>query len=324
MNAAHTFFRAFTLLLLVALIAGAGVGYFFFSAWQKDARPEVTAVRWDREGTALAAAATLEVEVRAPWHRELKSPLPGGRPDHLIPVAGGAKLTRGTAGLDGFRTWTITLPMVATSLADIGGQPLTFPLVPTRRLSPNSITTALPLLEITSPENLPTTPSNPTDLLRATDPPPVVPQAIAEKESTPIPWALIAGAIVALAAASHLLRRLLRKPATPPWTTALADLEKLQRQNDLPHPAFFSRLTDILKHYTTARFDISATAETSSELLESLHPHLPGQHAEDIPALIRQADAIKFAKVQTAPPALGESLTLIRTFVTQTTPSEER
>jgi hypothetical protein len=92
-----------------------------------------------------------------------------------------------------------------------------------------------------------------------------------------------------------------RKPALSPRETALRALrelheKKLWQQNAIKE--YYTLLTDILRQYLFARYDIAALEMTSSELLDAFTLHFPNNKntAGDFRFVLMNADLAKFAK----------------------------
>ena len=134
-------------------------------------------------------------------------------------------------------------------------------------------------------------------------------------------WALGIFALIILVV--YLLKRSGIIRTTPPWEKALANLSKLDPQ-DSP-VAFYSKLTDILKKYTSERFSFRGRSKTSAEFLQILKNHslIPNQHLGQLESFAHLSDQVKFADHIPDSEKAPESLELIKTFVNDTTPSLE-
>jgi len=317
--------KAFSILKYVCLaviLVGAIIGFLFFRAWQKDATPTVTKATWTEDNITLGHKTVLEVTLSAAWHRELISADPQGYPDSLPPVPNAATLKRGTLYPNGYRTWTAQIPLAATDIKSTDGLAIYLPLKATDRPSPRSVNIPLPKLTIHLPGNLPSIVSNPNDFILDDSQPE---KKTAESEPAS-PWL----AVVAIALALGLMIFFYLRNQTggfrpPSWETALSDLQSLEQQSSLSHDAFFSRLTDILKSYTTERFQITATAKTSSEFLTSVYslPDVPVVETMDLPWLAKLSDDVKFAGRTPDISDPTEALTLVRSFVIKTKPAPD-
>ena len=150
-------------------------------------------------------------------------------------------------------------------------------------------------------------------------------------------WGLLALAL--LAAAAYALHRWLAargkrlgdlfKPAPPlpPHVAAIQALEALHNQKlwqNNRHKQYYSGLTDILRTYIAARWDIGAMEMTSDEIIDAMRAEeLPDKARMDLTAILRDADLVKFAKA--TPPAEETEADYLKAyyFVEETKPVEE-
>ena len=310
-------------ILIVALLTGLTFGYLFFRVWQKNERPTLVESEWSSPEILLGHASTLTFTVEAPWHREITKPSPTTHPDFLAPVPGEATLTKGSLSPLGMRTWTLSIPFVATDTKPLDGLTASFPVKPTKRISPNSVTVPLPPLTITSPSEIPDTPKAPDDFLTEEEPP--EPKKVTEdppRETLPL-WVWILLGVLVVGLVFLLLRKTGLIKTTPPWEKALGSLAKLN-PGEAPVP-FYSKLTDILKQYTSDRFQVRARSKTSSEFLAILqnHPHIPKDQLDRLDSFAHLSDAVKFADHTPDSTEAARYLELIRSFVKDTTPDPE-
>ena len=129
-------------------------------------------------------------------------------------------------------------------------------------------------------------------------------------------WGLLALAL--LAAAAYALHR---------WLAAIQALEALHNQKlwqNNRHKQYYSGLTDILRTYIAARWDIGAMEMTSDEIIDAMRAEeLPDKARMDLMAILRDADLVKFAKA--TPPAEENEADYLKAyyFVEETKPVEE-
>lgn len=125
-----------------------------------------------------------------------------------------------------------------------------------------------------------------------------------------VTWGLAVLAL--LAAAAWALRRWLAgrgkrlgdlfrpAPPLPPHVAAIRALEALHHQKlwqNNRHKLYYSGLTDILRTYIAARWEIGAMEMTSDEILASMRDiELPEKARRDLGSILRDADLVKFAK----------------------------
>ena len=146
-------------------------------------------------------------------------------------------------------------------------------------------------------------------------------------------------ALALLAAAAYALHRWLAargkrlgdlfKPAPPlpPHVAAIQALEALHNQKlwqNNRHKQYYSGLTDILRTYIAARWDIGAMEMTSDEIIDAMRAEeLPDKARMDLTAILRDADLVKFAKA--TPPAEENEADYLKAyyFVEETKPVEE-
>lgn len=305
--------------LLAALLVGLGFGYIFFRVWQKNDRPTIDESTWSSDEVVLGHDATLKVSITAPWHREITRPTPFAHPDFLVPVPGKATVEKGALNLKGERIWELSVPFVATDTKSLEGLTATFPLKAPKRISPNSVTLTLPPLTIVTPGEIPEDPLNPDTFLTETKPEPE-PEETSSGETNSRDWYWLLGALLLVPVVIYLLRRTGVLKTTPSWEKALGRLDQLDPQT--PPVTFYSKLTDILKQYTSERFSVRARSKTSSEFIQILrnHPEIPKDNYNDLSSFAKLADAVKFAEHVPNATEAPRSLELIRSFVQATTP----
>ena len=139
-------------------------------------------------------------------------------------------------------------------------------------------------------------------------------------------WGLLALAL--LAAAAYALHRWFKPaPPLPPHVAAIQALEALHNQKlwqNNRHKQYYSGLTDILRTYIAARWDIGAMEMTSDEIIDAMRAEeLPDKARMDLTAILRDADLVKFAKA--TPPAEENEADYLKAyyFVEETKPVEE-
>jgi hypothetical protein len=308
--------------LLVIFLAGVGFGYLFFRVWQKNERPKVTSSSWTETEILLGHASVLELEIESPWHREVM-PLPQSYPESLVPALDQAEFKKGKLSPLGTREWTIRVPFVATNTKDLEGATASFPLKRTKRVSPTTVNLTLPPLSVITPEEIPEDPRVPSDFLTEEEPAEASPKgAIPPVEKSNL-WIWSLGALIMIPLVIYLLKRTGIIKTTPPWEKALENLSKLDPRSS--QVAFYSKLTDILKQYTSERFSIRGRSKTSAEFLQILkhHPLIPNVYLEQLEAFAHLADEVKFADHTPDSTEAPRSLELIKKFVNDTTPEPE-
>ncbi|MFO8000214.1 MAG: hypothetical protein R6U46_03150 [Marinilabilia sp.] len=113
------------------------------------------------------------------------------------------------------------------------------------------------------------------------------------------------------------------KPKEPAHVIALRKLdhikkEKLWQKGQVK--AFYSELSDILRHYIEDRYDIPAPEQITPEIMESLrHIDLPDDNVgKKVKQVLELADLVKFAKFEPLPDENDLSLMNAYFFVNQT------
>jgi hypothetical protein len=101
-----------------------------------------------------------------------------------------------------------------------------------------------------------------------------------------------------------IVRWVKKRPAPPPPTpreVALAELSRARGQIETLDPYAFSILvSDSLRRYLAAQFQLRATEQTSPEFLESVrsHPRFSQEETALLATFLEQCDLIKFARIE--------------------------
>lgn len=103
-------------------------------------------------------------------------------------------------------------------------------------------------------------------------------------------------------------------PARPAWEVALEQIECLRADHTLlaEDPVqFHHRISDILRTWLQARFQLRALEMTTEEILDELSPRwlILGEWIDQIHTILADTDLVKFAKFT---PSADNSLTLLR------------
>lgn len=151
-------------------------------------------------------------------------------------------------------------------------------------------------------------------------------------------WSLVA--LVVLAIGLYVAYRIMRHygkslsdifhpaPPMPPHEEAFRALERLYVlrlcQHD-KHKLYYSTLTDILRRYIAARFEVGAMEMTSDEIIAAMREvELPKKAAMDMADVLRAADLVKFAKAIPESDENEASYQAVWDFVELTKPVEEQ
>ncbi len=145
-------------------------------------------------------------------------------------------------------------------------------------------------------------------------------------------WIVLGILIAGLGTAIYLLYKkngktlLPRKKVIPPYEQAMMDLQHLRDSNLIEKghiKEYYTRLTDILRRYLSARFGIYAPEMTSSQTVKAVSEHPEASQATtDLRQLFRVADFVKFAKVLPPPDDNIRSFNLVKAFVEETRPAQ--
>ena len=148
------------------------------------------------------------------------------------------------------------------------------------------------------------------------------------QRTLPFRFREIRGSVRWLAARGKRLGDLFKPaPPLPPHVAAIQALEALHNQKlwqNNRHKQYYSGLTDILRTYIAARWDIGAMEMTSDEIIDAMRAEeLPDKARMDLTAILRDADLVKFAKA--TPPAEENEADYLKAyyFVEETKPVEE-
>ena len=151
-------------------------------------------------------------------------------------------------------------------------------------------------------------------------------------------WSLVALLLIALAiyVAIRVMRHYGKSlsdifhpaPPIPPHEEAFRALERLYVlrlcQHD-KHKLYYSTLTDILRRYIAARFEVGAMEMTSDEIIEAMRSvELPKKAAMDMVDVLRSADLVKFAKAIPENEQNEAAYQAVWDFVEATKPVEEQ
>ena len=120
-------------------------------------------------------------------------------------------------------------------------------------------------------------------------------------------WLFVAAAVLVVAGvvAWFVRRRLARRSedlAPPPPPPHVVAWERLQRALELIHEAerFCTEVSQIIRVYLEARFDLHAPDQTTEEFLFELQSsqRLAGEHKQLLADFLNECDMVKFAKAE--------------------------
>jgi hypothetical protein len=148
------------------------------------------------------------------------------------------------------------------------------------------------------------------------------------------PWlilglALIVGVVwLVLARVKWQGRKAPVAPPRPAWEIALAglnDLEKRKLLSEGRYKEYYSLLSDIVRNYIEARFEIRAPEMTTEEFLNYSYASekLNDRQKKFLRDLLQSSDMVKFARFIPQMDQARESLRLARSFIEETRTREQ-
>jgi len=151
-----------------------------------------------------------------------------------------------------------------------------------------------------------------------------------------LPWAAAGlGGLLLVGAAFWMIRRYLKrksdpegfsqKPLEPAHVVAFRDLDKLKEEKtwtkgEVKH--YYTRLTEITRHYIERQYDIPAMESTTDEILQAFRRANPEDQLLDeiLKELLELADLVKFAREDPLPVDNQTNLNSAYIFVQKTYP----
>jgi hypothetical protein len=136
---------------------------------------------------------------------------------------------------------------------------------------------------------------------------------------------LVVGGIIVLGwLAFRRWRNRLAMPL-PPHLSALAELERIAGIKITDASAadrFYVLITDVLRRYLNARFEVNAVGKTTPELIQSVRElkQFTGDQKTLLDDLLAKADLVKFARDCPPAEAAAAFLTAVRHFIADTAP----
>ena len=104
-------------------------------------------------------------------------------------------------------------------------------------------------------------------------------------------------------------------PPPTPLEVALAALEQL-RARSLPVELFYTRLSDIVRHYIEGQFGLRAPERTTEEFLAE--STLPGASMALLSTFLQESDLVKFARLRPGRDDMERAFDAAEKFVRET------
>ena len=274
--------------VLVLLIYGSG----YLVSLQDTALPELPATAELEPPGAVALGSTVHARVRLelPLYRRVTAV-------ELTPGTGAVALTpEATAGAWRWshRTWTIEVPLRPLQPGTIPAGELRLTLSG-RDDQTGQLTLPVPPLEVKALQLAPN-----TDLALAGE---LAADSTRRAGRLWLPVTVAVAALVGVILWLLLRRRRNPERILPPWERALAALNQLRSQlqhHELPLESAWVRLTDLVRNYLEARFQLPVTTRTTVEFLHELDEPdspLPPPEKRVLRDFMTAADLVKFAKL---------------------------
>jgi hypothetical protein len=141
-------------------------------------------------------------------------------------------------------------------------------------------------------------------------------------------WLLVLVAVLALAYWLWKRRQSTDPISTPPPPTpyelAIRALQQLREENP-PVQEFYTRLSDIVRHYLEGRFHLHAPEQTTEEFLYEVSENnvLTQEHKDLLGAFLQESDLVKFARHHPEQSDMQRALEAAEKFVRDTQPQTQ-
>jgi hypothetical protein len=110
-------------------------------------------------------------------------------------------------------------------------------------------------------------------------------------------------------------------PPPTPYELAIRALKQLREENP-PVEVFYTRLSDIVRHYLEGRFHLRAPEQTTEEFLYEVSQKntLAQAHKDLLGAFLQESDLVKFARHHPEQTDMQRALEAAEKFVSDTQP----
>jgi hypothetical protein len=141
-------------------------------------------------------------------------------------------------------------------------------------------------------------------------------------------WLLVLVAVLALAywlwKRRHSTDPISTPPPPTPYELAIRALQQLREENP-PVQEFYTRLSDIVRHYLEGRFHLHAPEQTTEEFLYEVSENnvLTQKHTDLLGAFLQESDLVKFARHHPEQSDMLRALEAAEKFVRDTQPQTQ-
>jgi hypothetical protein len=113
-------------------------------------------------------------------------------------------------------------------------------------------------------------------------------------------------------------------PPPTPYELAIRALQQLREENP-PVQEFYTRLSDIVRHYLEGRFHLHAPEQTTEEFLYEVSENnvLTQEHKDLLGAFLQESDLVKFARHHPEQSDMQRALEAAEKFVRDTQPQTQ-
>lgn len=288
-------------------------------SWWRDPAPAgADGVRMTADPVRVGMPVVYRVRVRCPYYRLPRVP-PAVQPPEGAQVPSFARRRLARLGPRDW-TWDCLVLLQPYRPGAIGSGTAVVGFSPGRREADESVRVALPGFEV-KPQLAPG-----VHPVRVAGPVPASWLGARMRWWHWLGLALLVG-LIGLALVSLFRRRRgadgATEPLAPPWTLAGQALDALAGRLPLAAEAFFVALTDIVRAYCEARFDMRATEATTPEFLAAMgrDERLTPEQRSRLAEVLRVADEVKFARGDASAEQMRAALETARGFVAQTLPA---
>ncbi len=303
---------AISLLILIA-----GFAFLFWQSLNSQEPPSVTDIMITPESKHIGDIINIEMTIKLPWYRRLIGETHVETPEGLQ-IVGDDINQFSRLGL-GTWEWKKIIQFQAYDFGPFSDLESVITLTPNRLDGHDSITVTIPEISIQSILD-----NDNDELFMAKE----LSEEFLKGETNNKYWYLLMAIILGIAVAIliFLMKREKSKIVVPPkpWLVAESMLMQLQQRFPLNAEIVFVELTDIVRKYIEAAFQLPATEMTTPEFLQKINQDSKSLNTEQkllLTDFLTSADMVKFARVDATQGQIDETLKKAKRFVVET--SEE-